>query len=94
MEKYTIDKVKDFTDGTRVLFEHDVQFNGCSYLIVFGRHINGGFVAIPNWNISAELSADGSVLYNTEKLEESGLDPATALTIAQHIKDTLESEGE
>lgn len=94
MEKYTIDKTKDFTENTKIFFEQELQFNGCSYLVIFGRHINGGFIAIPNWNISAELSADGSILYNAEKLEQSGLEPATALTIATHIKETLESEGE
>ena len=91
MNEYKIEKVKDYTEKTHVIFEHDVQFNGCSYVVIFGRHINGGFVAVPNWNVCAEVSADGSILYNAERLEECGLDQAAALTIARHIKTTLDN---
>ena len=43
MEKYNIEKIHDLTDTAKIIFEHDVQFNGYSYLVIFGRHINGGF---------------------------------------------------
>ena len=91
MEQYNITKIKDYTDKASVTFEHEIQFNGCSYIVIFGKHINGGFVAIPNWNITTELANSGNLQYNAEKLENAGLDQATALTIAQHIKDALEN---
>lgn len=87
MAEYKIETVHDYTSNTKVLFEHDIQFNGYSYLVIYGKHINGGFIAIPNWNICAE--AGDSVLYNTEKLIDSGLDQNTAQTIATHINDVL-----
>lgn len=31
---------------------------GFHFLCIFGKHINGGFLAIPNWNICVELSDD------------------------------------
>lgn len=89
MDRYEISKIKDYTEDSTIIFEHDIQFNGCSYLVIYGKHINGCFIAIPNWNICAE--AGDSVSYNTEKLESCGLDSETALTIAQHIKETLEN---
>ena len=87
--KYEITKVKDYTSSTKIIFEHDIQFNGCSYLVVYGRHVNGCFIAIPNWNICTEAGDD--ILYNAEKLTACGLEQATALTIAEHIKSSSES---
>ena len=87
MAEYKIETVHDYTSNTKVLFEHDIQFNGYSYLVIYGKHINGGFIAIPNWNICTE--AGDSILYNTEKLTACGLDEQTALTIATHINNEL-----
>lgn len=80
---------KDYSDRTKIIFEHSLDINGCNYLVIYGRHVNGGFIAIPNWNICTE-AGDG-VFYNTEKLEASGLDQNTAVTIAQHISDELKN---
>ena len=91
MEKYSIEKIHDYTDTAKVIFEHEIQFNGWSYVVIFGRHINGGFINIPNWNIGTKASGEGSVLYNAEQLIKAGLDEPTAWTIAQHISDTLEN---
>lgn len=98
MEKYSIEKIHDYTATAKIIFEHDLQFNGYSYLVIFGSHINGGFINIPNWNIGTKASKEGSIIYNAEQLTKAGLDEPTAWTIAQHISDTLnsmnESEGE
>lgn len=77
----------DFTYSTSIVFEHEIQFNGYSFLVIFGRHVNGGFIAIPNWGICCEASADGSYLYNTEKLNSTGLDLKSSETIARYISD-------
>ena len=53
----------DFTKNTKVYFEHSVEINDNSYLIIFGHHINGGFIAIPNWNICCEASAHNDNSY-------------------------------
>ena len=76
----------------QVILEHDIAFNGASYLVIFGRHINGGFIAIPNWNVCTEASADGSAPYNAVKLTESGLDSETAQAIAEYIEEALKAQ--
>ena len=78
--------VRDFTASVKVEFEHDIEVNGYSYLVIFGRHINGGFIAIPNWNVCTEASAfNGDVWENTERLVKQGLPQETARAIAEHI---------
>ena len=76
---------RDYTYSTSIVFEHELEINGCSFLVIFGKHIYGGFIAIPNWGICCEASADGSYLYNTEKLISSGLDKTSSETIASYI---------
>lgn len=34
----------NFTKNTKIYFEHNVEINENSYLIIFGHHINGGFI--------------------------------------------------
>lgn len=49
--------------------EISVEQNGTTYLIICGKHINGGFCAFPKLNISVELSSyDGDYGYNEKKL--------------------------
>lgn len=33
------------------------ESHGFSFLCIFGTHVNGGYVAILNWGVSAELSS-------------------------------------
>lgn len=44
----------------------DVQ--GYHFLCIIGTHINGGFLAIPNWNICCELGDANDFAYNTNKI--------------------------
>ncbi len=49
--------------------EISVEHNGTTYLIICGKHINGGFCAFPKMNIAMELSSyDGDYGYNEKKL--------------------------
>lgn len=48
--------------------EISIDTHGLNFLCVIGTHINGGFVAIPNWSIAAEL-ARGEQGYNTTQIE-------------------------
>ncbi|MBP3806863.1 MAG: hypothetical protein ILA13_00445 [Eubacterium sp.] len=84
-----------FTDSVRVLFEHSIAVNGCSYLVIFGEHINGGFIAIPNWNICVEASWHShDTFYNTERLIGAGMDSEVAEAIAEHIDMMIQLEEE
>ena len=49
--------------------EESIECHGLDFLCLYGRHINGGFVAIINWGVAAELSAYGNdVGYNRRKI--------------------------
>lgn len=49
--------------------EESIDYHGLDFLCLYGKHINGGFVAIINWGVAAELSAHGNdVRYNTDKI--------------------------
>lgn len=49
--------------------EENINCHGLSFLCVYGQHINGGYVAILNWGVSAELSVHCNELnYNRKKI--------------------------
>ena len=49
--------------------EESISCHGLDFLCLYGKHINGGFVAIINWGVAAELSAyNNSLRYNTDKI--------------------------
>lgn len=65
--------VQDFTKSIKIYFEHDISLNGYNYLIIYGKHINGCFIAIPNWEISCEASCrSNDVFFNMERLKQAG----------------------
>lgn len=58
--------------------EMNINAGGYSFLCIFGKHINGGFLAIPTWNICVELSDDANdFAYNSDQIYKA----------IQHIKD-------
>jgi len=63
--------LKDTTKVTRsynvTATEVNIDCLKGSFLTICGRHINGGYVAFPQWGVSAELSID-DVSYNTSKI--------------------------
>lgn len=50
--------------------EISIDWNGYNFLIIYGMHKNGWFIAIPNWNICTEASEPSDIFYNTQKLSE------------------------
>ena len=81
----------NFTKNTKIYFEHNVEINENSYLIIFGHHINGGFIAIPDWNICCEASANSdSSYYNQMKLIDAGMNGITAKEISEYINSWIE----
>lgn len=46
--------------------EFSVDYDGNNYLVIYGRHINGWFIAVPNWRVSSEAGEPEAVFYNTE----------------------------
>lgn len=91
-----VTKAYEWTESVKVYFERTLEINGSSYLVIYGEHINGGFIAIPNWNISCEAADRNSTLptdvYNSEKLVSAGLDVNIANTIAFYIQEYITGE--
>ena len=48
--------------------EISIDTHGLNFLCIIGTHINGGFVAIPNWSIAAELASNEQG-YNKTQIE-------------------------
>ena len=69
-------------------YEFPVDYDGFSYLVIFGKHINGWFICLPRNNVSCEAADPMDVTYNRSNLIEKGkLDGDFALLIAEMIKD-------
>lgn len=80
-------KVSEY--GIYTLREFSVDWNGFNFLVIYGRHVNGWFIAIPNWNICVESAGPTEDFYNTEKLSMS-FNKITAEVIATAIKEHWE----
>ena len=81
----------DYTDYMQIYFEQSIAVNGNAYTVIFGHHINGGFIAIPNWNICCEASdIPPTSYYNMERLIAAGLDEATAIAIANYVEEAYQ----
>lgn len=68
--------------------EISVAIDGFSYLVIFGKHINGGFCALPQEGISCELSAHDNFSntgYNAANLNRKFKSMAKARAIAEAI---------
>lgn len=76
MKQYTVE----------ALFEVSFNANGSYFLVIFGKHGNGGFCCIPNWGIGCEMADAQDVFYNMEKLSAAGLNGCDAEAVAKVIK--------
>ncbi len=68
------------------LFEVSFEANGSYFLVIYGKHVNGGFCCIPNWNIGCEMADPEDSFYNYEKLRAAGLNKVDAEAVAKVIK--------
>lgn len=83
--KYEIENLYPSENGIN---EFSVAINGLSYLVIFGKHVNGGFCALPREGVSCELSAYddfGDIGYNTESINGKIKDRGKAQAIAEAI---------
>jgi hypothetical protein len=85
--------MNDFTKYCGIYFAHTIDDADWSYTVIFGYHINGAFIAVPNWKVSCEASDD---LYNSNesKLIEAGLNEIQAKTVSGHINIWLKDNEE
>lgn len=73
------------TFNAAVIFEASIAAGGISYLVIYGRHINGYFTALPSKGIAAEQAEPDNVAYNRDKLIDAGLNEDIAQAIAEEI---------
>ena len=78
----------------KALFEADVSVNGYSYLVIYGKHINGYYCCIPNWQVGCEMAEPSDTFYNTERLQGAGIHGDTARELAKAIREIYNALGE
>ena len=78
---YQTDKVQEFS----------VDYDGYSYLVIYGRHINGWFIAVPNWKVCVETTDPQGVFYNAERLSGVFERPNVPHVIAMAVKEHWEN---
>ena len=72
-----------------VLFETDIVANGCSYLVMYGKHVNGYFCCIPNFGYGCEMSDPNDTAWNYNSLIKTGIDKTAAKHIVGEIKNIM-----
>lgn len=65
----------------------NVEYDGFSYSVIFGRYINGGFFSIPNWSVGGDLGDYSDTFWNTESLYKALKKKKAARAIAEAIRD-------
>ncbi len=73
-----------------VLFEAQVEACGNSYLVIYGRHINGYFCCIPDWNVGCEMAEPSDTYWNYESLRKTKLNKEAAKAIVREIAHVAE----
>lgn len=66
-------------------YEISVDYDGFNFLVIFGQHINGGFIAVVNHGICCEASSPDSINYNMWRLNRAGMKKEHAREIAMSI---------
>lgn len=76
---YPVGDVREFT----------LHFDGYSYLVIYGVHVNGGFCAIPGYGIACELfgnwEEEGGIFYNEQRIGKALRNPDAGEAIARAI---------
>lgn len=70
--------------------EISVDWNGFNFLIIYGKHINGWFIAIPNWEVCVEASDPTDAFYNSEKFAKALNMANASVELAKAIKEHWE----
>lgn len=63
--------------------EADIHADGWNFHIIVGKHKDGNYICIPNWNIGSELAGLDDAFWNSERLRNyTGLDETNSNIIA------------
>ena len=53
--------------------ELDIEADGRMFHTIVGKHQNGNYICIPNWDVGSELSSLGDEFWNSERLRNHTL---------------------
>lgn len=79
-------KIRDTYKITKT-HEFSLDYNNFNFLVIYGEHINGWFIAIPNWNICTEAGEPTDVGYNTTKIAQTHIRNIAPKYLAWAIKE-------
>lgn len=85
-----MEKKTDFADACKIFFATNIESDGMAYYTIFGKHINGGFIALPGIGISAEQSLNNDRAYNIGKLTAAGMKDQAAADIVDYCRNWIE----
>ena len=77
--------------SAEVMFEANISVKGTGYLVIYGKHVNGYFCCIPNWEIGCEMAEPSDTFYNADQLRSVGIGSEAAKGIAEAISILAES---
>lgn len=79
--KERIGEIRNIVDYNPI--EMDIEANGWTFHTIVGKHRDGNYICIPNWNIGSELAGLTDVFWNSERLiNYTKLNPDNAKAIA------------
>jgi hypothetical protein len=74
-----------------VLFEASIAVEGVTYLIIYGKHINGYFCSLPGRKWGCEMADPEEVAYNRDKLMDCGASEKVAHALAEAIRFVMQN---
>ena len=74
-EKHSVDLVREIS----------VDWNGWNFLIIYGKHINGWVIAVPNWSVCIEAGDPTNIDYNARKLYDQMKSYSKSRVIARAV---------
>lgn len=69
------------------IYEFSVDCGGFNFLVIYGHHINGWFIAIPNWGVCVEACEPTDCFYNADKLRRKIDIPEAPSALANAIRE-------
>lgn len=74
-------------DGDSMITEFQIEIENNKLLVIYGRHINGYFIALPQVNISCEALRAEDIKKNTIYLAQAGIRSDYAQAICSAISE-------
>lgn len=72
--------------SAKVIFEASIAIGDYSYLMIYGKHVNGYFCSVPGWKWGCEMAAPNEVAYNRNQLIDCGTNDYVAQALAEAIQ--------